>query len=157
MDPSAQAGGPGAPLGTPGSTVNPPIPTTPGTTINSNPIASLGGKIGDLATNLQKDLGKSDDDKAQPKPEIKPDIPPAPGARNISPLLGNSPDLRPADGRSQSADDMGLGPAGPEPVDGLWRTGAAVRLRDLADVESADAQRPDVDGPDGGRRKLWVI
>jgi hypothetical protein len=60
----------------------------PGTTINSNPIASLGGKIGDLATNLQKDLGKSDDDKAQPKPEIKPDIPPAPGARNISPLLG---------------------------------------------------------------------
>ena len=37
MDPSAQAGGPGAPLGTPGSTVNPPIPTTPGTTINSTP------------------------------------------------------------------------------------------------------------------------
>ena len=89
MDPSAQAGGPGAPLGTPGSTVNPPIPTTPGLTINSNPIASLGGKIGDLAGSLQKDLGKSDDDKAQPKPEIKPDIPPAPGARNISPLLGN--------------------------------------------------------------------
>ena len=40
MDPSAQAGGPGAPLGTPGSTVNPPIPTTFGTTINSNPMAS---------------------------------------------------------------------------------------------------------------------
>jgi Transglycosylase-like domain len=68
---------------------SPPIPTTPGTTINSNPIASLGGKIGDLAGSLQKDLGKSDDDKAQPKPEIKPDIPPAPGARNISPLLGS--------------------------------------------------------------------
>ena len=68
---------------------SPPIPTTPGTTITSNPIASLGGKIGDLAGSLQKDLGKSDDDKAQPKPEIKPDIPPAPGARNISPLLGS--------------------------------------------------------------------
>jgi hypothetical protein len=67
---------------------SPPIPDIPGTTINSNPIASLGGKIGDLAGNLQKDLGKSDDDKAQPKPDIKPDIPPAPGARNISPLLG---------------------------------------------------------------------
>ena len=39
MDPTAQAGGPGAPLGTPGSTVNPPIPTTPGLTINSNPVA----------------------------------------------------------------------------------------------------------------------
>ncbi len=87
MDPSAQAGGPGAPLGTPGSTVNPPIPTTPGTTINSNPIASLGGKIGDLATDLQKDLGKSDD--AQKPPDIKPNIPPAPGGRNVSPLLGN--------------------------------------------------------------------
>ena len=87
MDPSAQAGGPGAPLGTPGSTVNPPIPTTPGTTINSNPIASLGGKIGDLATDVQKDFGKSDD--PQKPPDIKPYIPPAPGARNVSPLLGN--------------------------------------------------------------------
>jgi hypothetical protein len=66
---------------------SPPIPTTPGTTINSNPMASLGGKIGDLATNLQKDLGKSDE--AQKPPDIKPDIPPTPGARNVSPLLGN--------------------------------------------------------------------
>ena len=87
MDPSAQAGGPGAPLGTPGSTVNPPIPTTPGTTINSTPMASLGGKMEGLATDLQKDLGKSDD--AQKPPDIKPNIPPAPGARNVSPLLGN--------------------------------------------------------------------
>jgi hypothetical protein len=87
MDPTAQAGGPGAALGTPGSTVNPPIPTTPGTTINSNPMASLGGKMEGLAADLQKDLGKSDD--AQKPPDIKPNIPPAPGARNVSPLLGN--------------------------------------------------------------------
>jgi len=50
-------------------------------------MASLAGKIEGLATDLQKDLGKSDD--AQKPPDIKPDIPPAPGARNISPLLGN--------------------------------------------------------------------
>jgi hypothetical protein len=63
-----------------------PIPTTPGTTINSNPIASLGGKIEGLTTDLQKDFGKSDE--AQKPPDIKPNIPPAPGARNVSPLLG---------------------------------------------------------------------
>jgi hypothetical protein len=86
MDPTAQAGGPGAPLGTPGSTVNPPIPTTPGTTINSNPIAGLG----QLAGNLKKALGGGDDDKAQGQDQIKPqEMPAAPGARNVSPLLGN--------------------------------------------------------------------
>jgi hypothetical protein len=66
---------------------SPPIPTTPGTTINSNPIAGgLGGQIGQLAGNLKKDLGL--DDKAQAPPEA-PQAPPAPPARNVSPLLGN--------------------------------------------------------------------
>ena len=91
MDPTAQAGGPGAPLGTPGSTVNPPIPTTPGLTINSNPVAGgLGGQIGQLAGNLKKALGVDDDNKAQGQDQIKPlEAPPAPGARNVSTLLGN--------------------------------------------------------------------
>ena len=127
---------------------------TPGTTINSNPMASLGGKIGDLAGNLQKDLGKSDE--AQKPPDIKPDIPPAPGARNVSPLLGGQPEsarafaLRPADGRAQSADDMGRGPAGADVWGGLW-SAKSTRLRDIAHVAIADAQRPDVDEPDGRR------
>ena len=92
MDPSAQAGGPGAALGTPGSTVNPPIPTTPGTTINSNPAVAgvTQGQWGQLGQNLKKTLGLPDDsDKDQAKPDIKPNIPPAPGARNVSPLLSN--------------------------------------------------------------------
>jgi hypothetical protein len=68
---------------------SPPIPTTPGTTITSTPVAGVGQQIGQLAGNLKKALGVSDDDKDQKPPDIKPDIPPAPGARNISPLLGN--------------------------------------------------------------------
>ena len=94
MDPSAQAGGPGAPLGTPGSTVNPPIPTTPGTTINSAPnIAGVSqGQWGQLAQNLKntgKALGLSGD--SQKPSDIKPSpmIGPPPQARNVSPLLGN--------------------------------------------------------------------
>ena len=67
---------------------SPPIPTTPGTTINSTPASQIAG-LGQLAGNLKKALGVSDDDKDQKPPDIKPDIPPAPGARNISPLLGN--------------------------------------------------------------------
>jgi hypothetical protein len=89
MDPTAQAGGPGAPLGTPGSAVNPPIPTTPGTTINSTPGSQIAG-LGQLAGNLKKALGGADDDKAQGQDQIKPqEMPAAPGARNVSPLLGN--------------------------------------------------------------------
>jgi hypothetical protein len=68
---------------------SPPIPATPGTTINSTPVAGVGQQIGQLAGNLKKALGLPDDDKDQKPPDIKPDIPPAPGARNISPLLGN--------------------------------------------------------------------
>ena len=94
MDPSAQAGGPGATLGTPGSTVNPPIPTTPGTTINSTPtVAGVPtSQWAQVGQNLKKTLGMPDDDaKDQDQQQVRPlQAPPAPPARNVSPLLGNS-------------------------------------------------------------------
>ena len=93
MDPSAQAGGPGAPLGTPGSTVNPPIPTTPGTTINSTPAtatAGIAGQLGQLSKdpNVKAMLGLPDDD-SKGQQEIEPSkMIQGPGARNVSPYLG---------------------------------------------------------------------
>ena len=94
MDPSAQAGGPGAPPGTPGSTVNPPIPTTPGTTINSTPaVAGVPtSQWGQVGQNLKKTLGLPEDDsQAQGQQDVKPSpmIGPTPQARNVSPLLGS--------------------------------------------------------------------
>ena len=92
MDPSAQAGGPGATLGTPGSTVNPPIPTTPGTTINSTPPGVTQGQWADLSKNVKsfgKTLGLPDDDAKDGQQQMRPlQAPPAPGARNVSSLLG---------------------------------------------------------------------
>ena len=92
MDPSAQAGGPGAPLGTPGSTVNPPIPSTPGTTINSTPAAAPAGvsqgQQTHLAQNVKQMLGLPDDDH-QGQQQIEPSkMIQGPGARNVSPFLG---------------------------------------------------------------------
>ena len=87
MDPSAQAGGPGAPLGTPGSTVNPPIPSTPGTTINSTPVAGaagIGGQLGQLSKdpNVKAMLGLPDDDSQGQGQDIKPSpMIQGPGAR----------------------------------------------------------------------------
>ena len=92
MDPTAQAGGPGAPLGTPGSTVNPPIPSTPGTTINSTPAAAPAGvsqgQQTQLAQNVKQMLGLPDDDH-QGQQQIEPSkMIQGPGARNVSPFLG---------------------------------------------------------------------
>ena len=94
MDPSAQAGGPGAPLGTPGSTVNPPIPTTPGTTINSTPaVAGVPtSQWGQVGQNLKKTLGLPEDgsqDQGQQDVKPSPMIGPTPQAHNVSPLLGS--------------------------------------------------------------------
>jgi spore germination cell wall hydrolase CwlJ-like protein len=69
---------------------SPPIPATPGTTINSTPGSQIAG-LGQLAGNLKKALGGADDDKAQGQDQIKPqEMPAAPGARNVSPMLGGS-------------------------------------------------------------------
>jgi hypothetical protein len=70
---------------------SPPIPTTPGTTINSTPAVAggFGSKITQLSDDLKKALGKADD-KDQGQQQMQPlQAPPAPGARNISPLIGN--------------------------------------------------------------------
>ena len=72
---------------------SPPIPSTPGTTINSTPAtAGIGGQLGQLSKdpNVKKMLGLPDDDAQGQQPEVKPSpmIGPAPQARNVSTLLG---------------------------------------------------------------------
>ena len=72
---------------------SPPIPTTPGTTINSTPAtAGIGGQLGQLGKdpNVRKMLGLPEDDAQGQQPEVKPSpmIGPAPQARNVSSLLG---------------------------------------------------------------------
>ena len=71
----------------------PTTPTTPGTTINSTPtIAGIGGQLGQLSKdpNVKKMLGLPDDDAKDGQQDIRPlQAPPAPPARNVSPLLGN--------------------------------------------------------------------
>lgn len=72
---------------------SPPIPSTPGTTINSTPAAPAGvsqAQQTQLAQNVKKMLGLPDDD-SQGQQQIKPlpMIGPQPQARNVSPLLGN--------------------------------------------------------------------
>ena len=71
---------------------SPPIPTTPGTTITSTPAAPAGvsqAQQTQLAQNVKKMLGLPDDDQDQGQQQIKPQqMPPPPGARNVSTLLG---------------------------------------------------------------------
>ena len=73
---------------------SPPIPSTPGTTINSTPAAPAGvsqAQQTQLAQNVKKMLGLPDDDSQNQQAEVKPSlmIGPQPQARNVSPLLGN--------------------------------------------------------------------
>ena len=71
---------------------SPAIPTTPGTTINSTPATAAGvsqAQQTQLAQNVKKMLGLPDDDQDQGQQQIKPQqMPPPPGARNVSTLLG---------------------------------------------------------------------
>ena len=70
---------------------SPPIPSTPGTTINSTPAAAgLGGQLGQLSKdpNVKAMLGLPDDD-SQGQQDVKPSpMIQGPGARNVSPFLG---------------------------------------------------------------------
>ena len=90
---AALSGGAPTSPGPPGPGGWDPTTATPGTTINSTPAGVTQGQLGQLAQNVKsfgKALGLPDDDAKDGQQQMRPlQAPPAPGARNVSPLLGN--------------------------------------------------------------------